>query len=103
MLWKSRKRFVSSFAIAFLCGSLLSPARAQEIDPNDIIRVNTDLVVLDAQVINKKSRSVFSGLRKQDFEIYEENLKQELIRSGTLKINDKAMKAFLASYSRGGT
>lgn len=79
MLWKSRKRFVSSFAIAFLCVSLLSPARAQEIDPNDIIRVNTDLVVLDAQVINKKSRSVFSGLRKQDFEIYEENVKQQLV------------------------
>jgi peptidyl-prolyl cis-trans isomerase D len=36
------------------------------------------------------------------FELYEDNLKQELIRNGTLKLNDKGMKAFLASYSRGG-
>ncbi|HEY8203498.1 MAG TPA: VWA domain-containing protein [Pyrinomonadaceae bacterium] len=79
MLWKSRKRFVSSFAIAFLCVSLLSPTRAQEIDPNDIIRVNTDLVILDAQVIDKKTRKVFGGLRQRDFEIYEENVKQPIV------------------------
>ncbi|HEX6186755.1 MAG TPA: VWA domain-containing protein [Pyrinomonadaceae bacterium] len=55
---------------------------AQEIDPTDVIRVNTDLVVLDAQVIDKKTRKVFGPLRKEDFQILEENVKQEIAYFG---------------------
>ncbi len=61
-----------------LCSSFAAQVHAQEVDPNDVIRVNTDLVVFDAQVIDKKSGKVFGGLQKQDFEIYEENVKQQL-------------------------
>src|ERR1044072_6816239 len=61
-----------------LVASFAWPVPAQEIDPNDVIRVNTDLVVLDAQVIDKKTGKVFGGLQKQDFEIYEENIKQQI-------------------------
>ena len=63
---------------------LLVPAvgAAQEVDPNEIIRVNTDLVVLDAQVIDKKTRKVFGPLRKEDFVILEENVKQEIAYFG---------------------
>lgn len=49
---------------------------AQETD--DVIKVNTDLVVLDAQVIDKKTNKVFGGLQKQDFELYEENIRQQI-------------------------
>jgi VWFA-related protein len=55
---------------------------AQEVDPNDVIKVNTDLVVLDAQVIDRKTRKVFGPLRKDDFEILEENVKQEIAYFG---------------------
>ena len=55
---------------------------AQEVDPNEVIRVNTDLVVLDAQVIDKKTRKVFGPLRKEDFQILEENVKQEIAYFG---------------------
>jgi peptidyl-prolyl cis-trans isomerase D len=34
------------------------------------------------------------------FEIYRQNLKQDLIHNGQLKINDAAMRQFLASYRR---
>jgi peptidyl-prolyl cis-trans isomerase D len=34
------------------------------------------------------------------FELYRQNLKQQLLRSGELKLNDSAMKQFLASYER---
>src|SRR5687768_6374412 len=51
---------------------------AQEVDPSEVIRVNTDLVVLDAQVIDKKTRKVFGPLRKEDFVILEENVKQQI-------------------------
>jgi hypothetical protein len=31
----------------------------QEADPGDVVKVNTDLVVLDVQVIDKKTRASF--------------------------------------------
>jgi VWFA-related protein len=55
---------------------------AQEVDPNEVIRVNTDLVVLDAQVIDRKTRKVFGPLRKEDFLILEENVNQEIAYFG---------------------
>lgn len=36
------------------------------------------------------------------FEIYQQNLKEQLIRSGELKMNDAAMKQFLAQYQSRG-
>jgi peptidyl-prolyl cis-trans isomerase D len=38
--------------------------------------------------------------RSLAFEIYRQNLKQQLQRSGALKINDSALKQFLSSYER---
>src|ERR1043166_9186379 len=32
-----------------------------------------------AQVIDKKTRKVFGGLRREDFEIYEENVRQPIV------------------------
>jgi len=77
MLRRIQRVLTSYFAITILF-SLLSfqTAHAQDIDPNDVIKVNTDLVVFDAQVIDKKTRKVFGGLHREDFEIYEENVKQ---------------------------
>ena len=79
MRQRIRKVLVSYFAIC-VCWSLfvLQAVRAQEIDAHDIIKINTDLVIFDAQVIDKKTRKVFGGLRQQDFEIYEENVKQPI-------------------------
>jgi VWFA-related protein len=72
-------RTLLSFLLSLcLLASFAARASAQEIDPNDVIRVNTDLVVLDAQVIDKKTGKIFGGLQKQDFEIYEENIKQQI-------------------------
>jgi len=36
--------------------------------------------------------------RDLQFEIYRQNLKEQFIRSGKLKINEAGMKTFLASY-----
>ena len=55
-----------------------STAFAQEVDADDVIRVNTDLVVLDAQVVDKKTGKPFSTLRAQDFELFEENVRQQI-------------------------
>src|ERR1043165_7347703 len=80
MMLRRIQETVTSYAAICVCSLLLacSQVRAQDIDPNDVIKVNTDLVVFDAQVIDKKTRKVFGGLRREDFEIYEENVKQPI-------------------------
>src|ERR1044071_6976196 len=79
MMPRTIRRAFTSYALClFLCLSVFSTARAQDLDPNDVIRVNTDLVVFDAQVIDKKTRKAFGGLRREDFEIYEENVRQPI-------------------------
>jgi len=81
MMRRRNQRVLASYFAISVCWSLvfLPAVHAQEIDPNDIIKVNTELVVFDAQVIDKKTRKVFGGLRQQDFEIYEENNKQPIV------------------------
>lgn len=79
MLQRNRRPILCSYALA-VCVCLLfgSVVIAQQTDPEDVIKVNTDLVVLDAQVIDKKTNKVFGGLQKQDFELYEENVRQQI-------------------------
>ena len=55
--------------------SLSGPAVAQ--DPDDVIRVNTELVVLNATVLDKDGKFV-SGLRRGDFQILEDGQEQKL-------------------------
>src|SRR5688572_3206921 len=78
---QSRVRILLLF-LALVCFGPVSIVPAQEVDPNEVIRVNTDLVVLDAQVIDKKTRKLFGPLRKEDFIILEENVRQEIAYFG---------------------
>jgi Ca-activated chloride channel family protein len=55
-----------------------SPSRAQEKDPVDVVKVSTDLVVFDAQVIDKKTKRVIGDLTRDDFELYERGVKQQI-------------------------
>ena len=69
------------FSITIICLSLLlsnAPQAEAQQTPDDVIRINTDLVVFDAQVVDKKTGKVFGGLKREDFEIYEENIKQQI-------------------------
>jgi VWFA-related protein len=51
---------------------------AQQQEPLDVVKVNTDLVVFDAQVIDKKSKRTIGDLTKDDFAITENGVKQEV-------------------------
>jgi len=53
-------------------------AVAQEPDAADVIKVSTNLVVFDAQVIDKKSKRTIGDLTKDDFAITENGVKQEV-------------------------
>ncbi len=46
---------------------------------SDIVKINTDLVVLDAQVLKKKDGKVINTLRREDFVLVEDGVKQEIV------------------------
>jgi VWFA-related protein len=74
ILKKLFSRFVCGlFVVAALAAV---PTRAQT--PDDVIRINTELVVVDAQVINKKTGRLIGSLKREDFQLYEDGVKQEL-------------------------
>jgi Ca-activated chloride channel homolog len=70
--------------VALALGTLLfvpSPAGAQvsfaQNQGDDVVRVNTDLVVLNATVLDKNGRFV-PGLKRSDFKVFEDGAEQQL-------------------------
>jgi VWFA-related protein len=51
---------------------------AQEKEPVDVIKVDTDLVVFDVQVVDKKTKRVIGDLTRDDFEVSEKGVKQQV-------------------------
>src|ERR1041385_9066058 len=43
-----------------------------------VFRVNVHVVQVDAQVLNKKTRHAARELKKEDFEVYEDNVRQQV-------------------------
>ena len=56
---------------------LSSFALAQEVDPDDVIRVKTTLVNSPVLVIGRDGKFV-PNLRREDFEVFENGVKQEI-------------------------
>jgi VWFA-related protein len=68
-----------TLSLAFVALLATAPAAAaQEPQPDEVIKINTDLVVLDAQVISKKSKRAVGELRREDFELYEDGARREI-------------------------
>jgi Ca-activated chloride channel family protein len=44
----------------------------------DTIKLNTDLVVIDAQALERRSGKVVNGLKASDFELYEDGARQDI-------------------------
>jgi VWFA-related protein len=44
----------------------------------DVLRVDVRVVLVDAQVLNKKTRHASRELKKEDFELYEDNVRQQV-------------------------
>jgi VWFA-related protein len=65
-------------AISLFLIAASSTCLAQEKEPVDVIRVNTDLVVFDVEVIDKKTKRIVGNLKQGDFEIVEDGVRQQL-------------------------
>ena len=46
--------------------------------PAEVVKVDVDLVTIDALVLQKKTARLVGGLRKEDFLVYEDGAKQEI-------------------------
>jgi len=58
--------------------AVASAVCAQEKEPIDVIKVNTDLVVFDAQVIDKKTKRIIGDLTKDDFDVTDGGVRQQI-------------------------
>jgi len=79
---------------------------------SDALSVGTDYIVFRVESQTPPDEASFARQQEQireqllnqkrslAFEIYRQNLRQELQRSGELKINDSALKQFLSGYER---
>jgi von Willebrand factor type A domain len=50
----------------------------REIILTESIRLSTDLVVIDAQALERKTGRIINGLKAADFELYEDGVRQEI-------------------------
>lgn len=48
--------------------------------PDDAIRLKAELVTLDVQIIDRKTQRVISGLSQDEFEVYDEGVKQRIVQ-----------------------
>lgn len=71
-------RFPAFFPL--LLAQLLSVSSGAQIDGTQtpVYRVNVRLVQVDTQVLNKKTRHAARELKKEDFELYEDNVRQQV-------------------------
>lgn len=52
-------------------------------DPADVVKVTTALVNVEAVVINKRTKQIVTGLKRENFAVYEDNVKQEITNFST--------------------
>lgn len=71
---RSRALFLLIFGLSIL--TQLRGQNTQSAEP--VFRVNVRLVQVDTQVLNKKTRHAARELKKEDFEIYEDNIQQQV-------------------------
>ena len=65
-----------SLTACLLILSALVPSRAEQSRSDQPIKLGTELVVVDAQVVNKKTGKAVGNLAKEDFTVYEDRTKQ---------------------------
>jgi VWFA-related protein len=53
-------------------------ATPQEVDPDDVIRVDTELVMLNVSVVDRGTSRGLAGLTQGDFKLYEDGVEQQI-------------------------
>jgi VWFA-related protein len=70
---------ISLLLLLIVAQSLPMASLAQTAEPQTAVyRVDVHVVLVDAQVLNKKTRHAARELKKEDFELYEDNVRQQV-------------------------
>lgn len=82
------------FLLALFCALLLpfSATAQQPQDDDDVVRVNTDLVVMNVTVVDAQGKYVH-GLRRADFKIFEDGREQPLEIISTFSVEETPFAA----------
>jgi Ca-activated chloride channel homolog len=67
----------SDFILPQIAGATCAPRALPVQDQDDVVRVNTDLVVLNATVLDKDGKFV-PGLKRADFHVFEDGAEQKI-------------------------
>ena len=75
-----RMRLLPKLCLALLvgCFSLFSQDAPPASEVTPVFRTTTELVLIDAQVVHKKTKTSTGSLRKEDFQVYEDGALQEI-------------------------
>jgi Ca-activated chloride channel homolog len=60
-----------------------TPTPESSDDPQDIVKIDTDLVKVDALVMQKNTARIVGGLNREDFQLFEDGTKQEITHFST--------------------
>ncbi len=52
-------------------------------DPAEVVKVTSALVNVEAVVINKRTKQIVTGLKRENFSVFEDNIKQEITNFST--------------------
>jgi VWFA-related protein len=74
----ARTQLLLFFALIAIPFFLAPRSRAQQKEADEVIKVDTNLVVFDAQVIDKKSKRIVGDLTRDDFEITDNGVNQQI-------------------------
>jgi VWFA-related protein len=67
------------FLLAWLGGQVSAFAQTDSSpQPAQVFRVRVELVVVDAQVLNKKTKRPVEAMRREDFQLYENGIRQQI-------------------------
>jgi len=78
-LKQSIRPLVLLLLVAAMVSHLAATAVCQEKSASDeVITINSDLVVVDAEVIDKKTRQRIGNLKREDFALYDDGVKQDI-------------------------
>lgn len=81
---RALKLIVQSLSVLFVVAAMAlslaaTRAAAQEKNVSDeIITINSDLVVVDAEVVDKKTHKPIGNLKREDFALYDDGVKQDI-------------------------
>jgi VWFA-related protein len=67
-----------SFAALAIVSYCLSSQADQKSGEDQVIKLKSELVVVDAQVLSRRTGTAINGLTKEDFTVYEDGVKQYL-------------------------